>query len=215
MKLKSMNVVTLFGLTAGLGLTLLSGAVRAQDGDYERVSGRPSAERLAAGATVQATLTQSLSSGSARVGDRVRVEVAGDDASGLPAGTTFVGRVRAVRAATKTRPGAIDLRFDAGDGPDSPSFVPDAASAHLYGQKATQDHSNYMTYGAGGGALLGLLRAGKLGDAIEGAAIGAAGGYAANAATKHGAKDVDLKSGDPITLRLERPVPLRPEINKY
>ena len=126
-----------------------------------------------------------------------------------------MGRVRAVRPATPHQAGAIDIRFDSGTDYDSPSFVADEASAHLVGQKPTADHSNYMTYGAGGGALLGLLRAGKLGDAIEGAAIGAAGGYAANQATKKSAKDVEFNSGDEITLRLDRPMSLRTEINAY
>ena len=210
---KTAKTLTLFGVAAGLGVGLLTAPAHAQD--YERVTPRTSAERLAAGTPVKVTLQDALSSETARVGRRVRVQIAGDDSSGLPAGTVFVGRVRAVRPATPHQAGAIDIRFDNGADPDSSAFVPDEASAHLVGQKPTPDHSNYMTYGAGGGALLGLLRAGKLGDAIEGAALGAAGGYAANQATKKSARDVDLKSGDEITLHLDRPISLRTEINAY
>ena len=211
--MKYAKTATLLGIAAGLGAAVLTGPVHAQD--YERVSSRTASERLAVGTPVKVKLLQGLSSETAHPGQRVRVQIAGDDSSGLPAGTTFVGRVRAARPATAHQAGAIDIRFDSGTNYDSPSFVADEASAHLTGQKPTADHSNYMAYGAGGGALLGLLRAGKLGDAMEGAAIGAAGGYAANQATKHSAKDVELKSGDEITLRLDRPMSLRTEINAY
>ena len=211
--MKYAKTATLFGIAAGLGAGLLGGPVHAQD--YERITPHTSAQRLAVGSPVKVKLLQNLSSEAAFVGERVRVQVAGDDSSGLPSGTTFVGRVRAVRPATAHQAGVVDIRFDNGVNYDSPSFVADEASAHLVGQKPTADHSNYMTYGAGGGALLGLLRAGKLGDAIEGAAIGAAGGYAANQATKKSAGDVTLKSGDEITLRLDRPLALRTEINAY
>lgn len=215
--MKTANQITLFGVAAGLGATLLAAPVHAQGGDYERtgVSSRAAAQRLAVGTPIKVKLLQDLSSDSAHIGDRVRVAVASDDGHGLPSGTTFVGRVRAVRPATVKEAGAIDIRFDNGADYDSPAFVPDEGSAHLVGQKPTADKSNYITYGAGGGALLGLLRKGQIGDAVEGAALGALGGYAANQATKKAAKDVSFKSGDEITMRLDRSLSLRTEINAY
>ena len=213
--MRTANQITLFGIAAGLGVTLLTGGVYAQDSDYETTTSHTTAHRLAVGTPIKIKLLQDLSSDAAHIGDRVRVEVASDDGHGLPPSMTFVGRVRFVRPATAKEAGAIDIRFDNGADYDSTSFVPDEASAHLVGQKPTADKSNYITYGAGGGALIGLLRKGQLGDAVEGAALGALGGYAANQATKKSAKDVSFKNGDEITMRLDRPLSLRTEINAY
>lgn len=88
----------------------------------------------------------------------------------------------------------------------------DAASVHLNGQGARADKSNYATIGAGAGALLGFVRKRKLGDAVGGAVLGGAGGYAANAAQKRAGGDVDLKQGAEMTVRLNTPLVLRTEI---
>ncbi len=88
----------------------------------------------------------------------------------------------------------------------------DAASAHLTGQGARADKSNYASIGAGAGALLGFVRKRKLGDAIGGAVLGGAGGYAANAAQKRAGGDVDLQKGAEMTVRLDTPLVLRTEI---
>lgn len=88
----------------------------------------------------------------------------------------------------------------------------DAASVQLHGQGARADKSNYATIGAGAGALLGFVRKRKLGDALGGAVLGGAGGYAANAAQKRAGGDVDLKKGTEMTVRLNTPLVLRTEI---
>ncbi len=88
----------------------------------------------------------------------------------------------------------------------------DAASARLTGQAARGNKSNYASIGAGAGALLGFVRKHKLGDAIGGAVVGGAGGYAANAAQRRAGGDVDLKQGTEMTVRLNTPLVLRTEI---
>src|SRR5690349_6108067 len=65
------------------------------------------------GTVVQVKLLQDLSSKTARIGDRVQVEVADADRSGLPEGAVLVGRVTEVRRATHSRPGTVDLSFGA------------------------------------------------------------------------------------------------------
>lgn len=93
-----------------------------------------------------------------------------------------------------------------------PMAFSDAASAHVTGQAARSDKSNYATIGAGAGVLLGFARKRKLGDAIGGAVVGGAGGYAANAAQKRAGGDVELKQGTELTVRLNTPLVLRTEI---
>ncbi len=88
----------------------------------------------------------------------------------------------------------------------------DAASARLTGQAARADKSNYASIGAGAGALLGFVRKRKLGDAVGGAVLGGAGGYAANAAQKRAGGDVDLQKGAEMTVHLNTPLVLRTEI---
>lgn len=199
-------------LSLGLSLAaiLLSGATLAQGNQTNDTS------RLSIGTPIKVTLLENLNSETARPGEQIRVRVASDDTSGLPHGTMFYGRVLDVRAATKTEPGVINLRFDNGTNYDSPNFVNDEASAQLSGQKPVVDKGhNYVAYGAGGGALLGLLRAGKVGDALEGAALGALGGYAADKAMTHPATNVSLKRDSEITMRLDRPLTLQTALSNY
>ncbi len=108
---------------------------------------------------------------------------------------------------------STDTQFSQDNGSGSPRMAfSDAASAHLTGQGARAGKSNYATIGAGAGALLGFVRKRKLGDAIGGAVLGGAGGYAANAAQKRAGGDVDLKQGTEMTVRLNTPLVLRTEI---
>ena len=97
--------VTHWGAALALG-PLLAGAAVAQDED----TGNPN-RRIPAGTQVKVKLLQSLSSEDANVGDTVRAQVAGDDSSGLPAGTVFYGRVTSVHPATTKHPGLVYVRF--------------------------------------------------------------------------------------------------------
>lgn len=205
---------------AGLLATLGAGVAQAQSpngGGGTLLKSR----RIAVGTPVKVTVLQGVSSESAQVGDHVRVKVAADDTSGLPSGTVFVGRVtRAVPAGNK-RPGELEVQFalpdqdeaslTSSDNPTSVAFT-DAASTHLVGKTASSDKANYTGIGAGAGAVIGLSRKRKLGDAIEGAILGAGGGYAANQLQKHPGTDVGLTKGGETTIHLDTPLILRTEI---
>ena len=80
--MKYVHTATFLGIAAGLGVAALTGPVHAQD--YERITPRTAAQRLAVGTPVKVKLLQGLSSETASVGQRVRVQIAGDDSSGLP-----------------------------------------------------------------------------------------------------------------------------------
>ena len=68
--------------------------------------------QIPTGTTVKVKLLQNLSSSSAESGQRVRVQVAGDDSSGLPSGAVFNGWVAVgpARDALKTA-GVLRLKF--------------------------------------------------------------------------------------------------------
>ena len=203
---------------AGLSTMLGMSAVEAQSSSGNALL---KSHRIAVGAPVRVTVLQGVSSDSAQVGDHVRVRVASDDTSGLPSGTVFVGRVTRATPASNKRPGELEVQFglpsqdeaglSAGDNPQSVAFT-DAASAHLVGKASTSDKSNYTGIGAGAGAVLGLSRHRRLGDAIEGAILGGAAGYGANQLQKHPGTDVSMAKGSEATIHLDTPLTLRTEI---
>ena len=174
--------------------------------------------KIAAGTMVKVKLLQSLSSTDAQTGDRVRVQVAGDDSSGLPSGAIFNGRIVTARPATPKAAGVLRVKFGANNG-DAYAYSTSnsgTASVLLTGTKPTADKSNYTSIGAGAGALLGFVRKRKLGDAIGGAILGSAAGYGANQLQKKSASDVSLKRGDEISIKLDRPLTLQTQIiNPY
>lgn len=169
---------------------------------------------VAAGTTVKVKLLRDISSQSAQTGDHVKVQVAGDDSSGIPTGTVLNGVVTSVSPATSKNAGVLYVRFGTGSGRSSSSY--NLATGQFSGKKSSSDKSNYASIGAGAGALLGYVRKRKLGDAIGGAVLGGLGGAAANAIQKHGASNVDLKSGSEVTIKTMHSVTLQTQIiNNY
>ena len=79
--------------------------------------------KIAAGTTVKVKLLQDLSSSSAQSGDPVRVQVAGDDTSGIPAGAIFNGHVATAKPATPKRP-ASSASGSAGVAGPMPTTLP-------------------------------------------------------------------------------------------
>ena len=179
----------------------------AQDSDSAIVMPK---RQVPSGTQVKVKLLRDISSSSAQTGDHVRVQIAGDDTSGLPSGTVLNGVITSVRPATPKEAGVLFVKF--GTGGSSYNL----ATAQFKGKTASSDKSNYTSIGAGAGALLGFSRKRKLGDALGGAVLGGLGGYAANAAQKHSAGDIDLKKGSEVTITTNRPLTLQTQIiNNY
>ena len=204
-------------LLAGLlaGSLIVPALAQSSDSGIEFQSPR---HKIAAGTTVKVKLLQDLSSSSAQSGDPVRVQVAGDDSSGIPAGTIFNGHVATAKPATPKAAGVLRVRFGGSSGSAYAysTASSDTASALLMGTKPVSDKSQDTSIGAGLGALLGFSRKRKLGDAIGGAVLGGAAGYGANQLQKKSASDVSLKRGDEISIKLDRPLTLRTQIvNPY
>jgi len=169
---------------------------------------------IAAGTTVKVKLLRDISSQSAQTGDHVKVQVSNNDSSGLPTGTVLNGVVTSATPATPKNAGVLYVRFGTGTGGSSSSY--NLATGQFSGKKSSSDKSNYTSIGAGAGAILGYVRKRKLGDAIGGAVLGGLGGAAANAAQKHGASDIDLKSGSEVTIKTTRRLTLQTQIiNNY
>lgn len=169
---------------------------------------------IAPGTQVKVKLLRDINSDNAQTGDHVRVQVASDDSSGIPTGTILNGVVTSVSPATPKNAGVLYVRFGTGSGGSSSSY--NLATGQFSGKKSSSDKSNYTSIGAGVGALLGFSRKRKLGDAIGGAILGGGAGYAANAAQKHGASDINLKSGTEVTIKTTRPLTLQTQIiNNY
>ena len=170
------------------------------------------------GTVVHVRLLQALSSKTAQVGDRVRVQVDDNDRSGLPAGAVLVGRLTEVQRASSSRPGILDLSFGALElghqwQPVSgslcslnPADVQPTGSGRLVAKKGKGDRTKFIGYGALGGVLLGKV----LGTStIKGVLLGAAAGYLYGQTRKDKNQDVDLKEGSEFGVRLDRRLALR------
>lgn len=202
-----MTSAALGGLLLAAPFSAVVPAFAQSDGDIQMPK-----HEIASGTPVKVKLLRDLSSESAQTGDHVRVEVANDDSSGIPTGTILNGVVTSVSPATPNRAGVLYVRF--GSGGSSSSY--NLATGQFKGQKVSSDKSNYTSIGAGAGALLGFARKRKLGDALGGAILGGGAGYAANAAQKHGASDIDLKKGTEVTINTTHPLTLQTQIiNNY
>jgi len=169
----------------------------------------PIVKTLAPGTEIDVTLLDGASSKGSQVGDAVRAKVVKpvvvDGLTVVPQGTIVSGVVTEAVPLKKIGGAAsLGIKFsslDAG-GP-----VPIDASVHLKGKSETGKDAGTIAGATVGGAILGNLVAGKhdkTKGTLIGAAVGAAAGTGAAAATK--GQEVVLPEGAPLTLRLVDPV---------
>ena len=167
---------------------------------------------------VHVRLLQALSSKTAQVGDRVRVQVDDNDRSGLPPGAVMVGRVTEVQRASSSRPGILDLSFGTLEHSRqwqsvsgslcslNPADVQPTGSGRLVAKKGKGNQTKFIGYGALGGVLLGKV----LGTStIKGVLLGAAAGYLYGQTQKAKNRDVVLKEGTEFGVRLDKRLALR------
>jgi hypothetical protein len=180
--------------------------------------GRRGREAIPRGTLVKVKLLRDLSSEEAHVGDRVRVQVAEDDHSGLPPGTALVGRVTQVRRASRSHPGMLDIDFRVAELRDR--WIPisgdpyslherdvrQTASGRLISKGRRNEGMKFIGYGALGGVLLGRI----LGTStLKGALLGVAAGYLYGRSRKSDYHDVKLDRETEFGVRLNHPVVLR------
>lgn len=171
------------------------------------------------GDVIPVTLDEPLSSSTAHRGDMftATVDVTHRGYDHLR-GASITGHVSDVVRSHDRRPGQLGLQFDSlrtrggktyqidGSliGLDTNSIMTNSDGT-LVAQE-TQKHKTleYAGYGAGAGAVLGILGGGglRLGTILLGAALGAAGGQLSKGKTQQ--HDVDLKQGLKLGVRLDK-----------
>lgn len=163
------------------------------------------------GATLSLRLATGVSSGTARVEDRVEatlaeaVSVGGTDV--LPAGSRLEGSVAAVQASGKVRGLArITLHFTSVATPGRDGRYDIDATYSETAEATKGSDATKIGIGAGAGAAIGGLLGGK-GGAAKGAAIGGGAGTAVVLSTK--GEEVERPAGTRLTVRLKRSLDVR------
>jgi hypothetical protein len=177
---------------------------------------------LPEGTVLRAELNDRLSSQDNHPGDRFRATIRSDqDESGLPSGTQVEGTVTSVRRASEKEPGTIDVDFNTLRTPDGRTYPINASLTSLDADsvrrnssgrleargRSSNDKTKFIGYGAGAGALIGVLSRGNL---LTSALLGAAGGYLYGQLTKDKDRnngrysDVNLKTGTEFGVRVDR-----------
>jgi len=177
---------------------------------------------LPEGTVLKAELSDRLSSVDNHPGDRFRATIRPDQYdAGLPNGSQVEGTVTSVRRASEREPGTIDVDFTTLRTPDGRTYPINASLTSLDADsvqrnstgrleargRSSKDKSKFIGYGAGAGALIGVLSRGNL---LTSALLGAAGGYLYGQLTKDKAQnngrysDVNLKAGTEFGVRVDR-----------
>jgi len=179
---------------------------------------------LDAGSVLPVKLDDELSSNNTRKGDTFTVTIRNDaDAEyyRLPTGTRIEGVVREVHAKKGDDPGVLDLSFRTLRLPDGRSYPIEGSLIGLDNKSvekrddgrlvAKPGHKNdrltYVGYGAGAGLIVGLLTKHTLENTILGGGLGYLFGSLQKGGSKQ-ARDVDLKVGSELGVRLDRSVSL-------
>ncbi len=208
---------------AGLGTaTLLAALTLTSPAQGQRRLARLTT--LRAGTVFAVKLNEGLNSKDAQQGDKFTATVTTPDADAnspaLPIGTQVTGVIRSVQAQQDKEPGKLDLDFTRVTLPGgrsyaisgSPYGLDSKSVIHRNGQLVAKPGSkgpsrlSYVGIGAGAGLLVNVLthRKGTLLDTLLGAGLG----YGAGSLIKNGSspRDVQLKAGDKLGVRLDRSV---------
>ena len=165
--------------------------------------------RAAAGTSISAALTSSVSSETAVVGQAVQATLSRDitDVSGrvaLPAGTRLSGRVSEVQSARKVKKKSIlALHFDSATLPDGTN-VAVSTGFRAEGTGYTKKDGAIIGGSAAGGAILGQVLGGDSDSTAVGAVIGGAIGTGVAMGKK--GEDITLPAGTTLDLTLDTDV---------
>jgi hypothetical protein len=215
---------TLYGLRA-LGIAALSSTLLLAGAPGVFAQPGEQTVTLDNGSVLDVRLNNTLSSRNAQRGDTFSATVTQNRSSndyGLPPGTRVEGVVEDVRRHHGDNPGMLDLSFRHIQLPDGRSYSIDGSLIGLDNKSvskiadgsliATPSHRNnrltYVGYGAGAGLVVGLLTNNRnaLTDTLLGGGLGYL--YGALEKGKSNPRDVTLRSGTDIGVRIDRPVTL-------
>lgn len=206
---------------AAVGLSVLMGATTLSLPATARPTPEGRTVTLNTGTVIVVKLSDLLSSKDSGKGDPFSATVIRSDSDGdetaLPIGTRVDGVVREARPKSGKTPGMLDLEFNRVTLPrgrsyaisGSPIGLDDKSVTHRDGRLVARNSKgiNRMTYvgvGAGAGLLVNVLthRKGTLLDTLVGAGLG----YGVGSLVKGGGstRDVELKRGARIGVRLDR-----------
>lgn len=207
--------------TTNNSLSLLGAvALMAVSGSTVRAQSRTVS--LSPGTVVAVHLQDNLTSNSSQKGDHFTATVDDSNSNGdwnsnaLPAGSKVDGYVRTVRPQNDKNPGILDLAFDRVILPDGRSFSIQGSLISLDNKSVAKDKNGrliakrghttnrltYAGYGAGAGALVGILTNRK--HVLEDTLLGAGAGYLFGALEKgKSPSNVNLKSGTQMGVRLD------------
>lgn len=179
---------------------------------------------LRANAIIPVTLDQELQSNANQTGDQFTATINTNGAptyGALPMGTQVLGHVVTARPRYGDRPGVLQVAFDSIRFPDGTTRPISGMVTSLDSDKVIRqpdgtliarqrpgtkpgDVTAYIGYGAGAGALLGLLSHGAV---VEDAALGGALGYLLHQVqpAMRNPRDVDLHQGTQMGVLLTRP----------
>lgn len=175
---------------------------------------------LPKGTVIPVVLDTTLSSKSSDIGDLFYAHPEGDYSAGIPQDSRFVGKVTAVKRATKSRAGQINVSFVSVQLPDGRSIaikgqlalldknnvVTNSKTGRLVGTKSANNNpGKFIAIGAGAGLLAGELGWKK---PLIGTLIGAAAGYIYGTTQNKAAtgKDVQVKEGTSFGVLLKQAV---------
>lgn len=173
---------------------------------------------LPVGTVLPLRLDRPLSSKTAMAGDKFSATVrAGSDDADLPVGTRVEGVVREAIAASRNKPGVLDLDFrriifpNGQKAPldgslislDAKSVKRSSSGRLVASTDKSKDRLKFIGIGAGAGLVVGSL---LKGNAIQDTLMGAAAGYLYNEFKKDKPGDVVLKEGAEFGVRLERSI---------
>jgi hypothetical protein len=182
------------------------------------------------GTRLNATLSTTLSSQYARVGDRFTASLGGDVAAGgsvvLPSGSQLEGQVMAVNPAGRAgRPGELDVRFTSATLPngqrvpisakiqteDGTGLIRGGTTAGRFG-RAAMNAGLGAGLGAALGTAMGPLSGGGVGrGAIYGTALG--GGLGALSSGVQKGKEAEIPGGQSLQVVLDQPLTVSPQQN--
>ena len=176
----------------------------------------PSTLTLAAGTKLSLSVTDTISTRSAKPGDGFTATVSEDvrDASGhvvIPAGASVSGTIVAAEPAPNPRSAGrleLDVRTVSVRGTDYlVEATVESKDSVMQGRGVTGGDAAKVGGGAAAGAIVGKI----LGGNKKGAVIGGLAGAAAGAAAARASRDIDvvLPKGAGITIRLTRPLAVR------
>ena len=177
-------------------------------------SDRPSSRTLAAGGTIDATMSETITSRSSKPGESVSTTVDADtkDASGrvvIPAGSVLELTISEITPAKNRsqKDGTLVLQV-AGVTVRGQRYPLDgrvtSVSHTLKGRGVTVGEVEKVAVGTAAGAVAGRVIGGNTKGAVIGGAVGAAGGTVV--AIETASRDVVVSAGTPITITLTGPL---------